>query len=173
MWNLDRRRWEKGASASEMEAFIFLFCWSANVLKGKEKARREKLISKKRNHLYQTTQWSLFHPLVWYNWLAEASVYCIHQWRYGRLILCACSFTFLLPEIFLRGKLYFFFDSHLQMQFSSCIICEESTCVIMDKVFHSLSVFFYCCYVSVSVKRTTLERDHCSGSRCQWRRGHS
>lgn len=51
MWNLDRRRWEKGASASEMEAFIFLFCWSANALKGKgKKARREKLIPKKRNH---------------------------------------------------------------------------------------------------------------------------
>lgn len=50
MWNLDRRRWEKGASASEMEAFIFLFCWSANVLKGNEKTWREKLIWKKRNH---------------------------------------------------------------------------------------------------------------------------
>lgn len=26
-----------GGSASEMEAFIFLFCWSANVFNGKEK----------------------------------------------------------------------------------------------------------------------------------------
>lgn len=32
----------------------------------------------------------------------------IHQWRYGRPILCACGFTFLLPVLFLRGKLYLF-----------------------------------------------------------------
>lgn len=33
---------EGGGSASEMEAFIFLFCWSANVFKGKEKSKVRK-----------------------------------------------------------------------------------------------------------------------------------
>lgn len=40
MRNLDGGRWEKGVSASEMEAFIFLFCWSANVLKVKAKKKK-------------------------------------------------------------------------------------------------------------------------------------
>lgn len=73
-----------------------------------------------------------------------------------------------------EGKLNLVFDSHLQMcLFSPCIIQDESWCVITDNIFHSLSVFFYCCCVSLSVKRTTLERHHCLDLRCQWRRGRS
>lgn len=52
MWNRDWRRWEKreggGGLASKVKAFIFLFCWSANVFKDEQKARWEKVISWKR-----------------------------------------------------------------------------------------------------------------------------
>lgn len=44
-------------------------CWE-------DKARQEKLREIISN---QTTQWSLFHLLVWYNWPSPASCYCIHQ----------------------------------------------------------------------------------------------
>lgn len=90
-----------------------------------------------------------------------------------KIVLMRLWFHVSAPRALFERKTLFICDSHLQMHFSSCTVSEESTCVIMDKVFHSLSVFFYCCYVSVSVKRTTLERDYCSWSRCQWRRGHS
>lgn len=65
MRNLDGRRWERGASASEMEAFIFLFCWSANVLKveGEEKKpqRNESWAQRGRIISYRATQWRIFH----------------------------------------------------------------------------------------------------------------
>lgn len=65
MRNPDGRRWEKGASASEMEAFIFLFCWSANVLKveGEEKKpqRNERWAQRGRIISYRATQWRIFH----------------------------------------------------------------------------------------------------------------
>lgn len=75
----------------------------------KGKKHSEKSWSRRREIiLYQTTRLSLFHPLVWYKWQFWASVYCNHQWRYGRLILCAYGFACLLPELFLWGKLYLF-----------------------------------------------------------------
>lgn len=37
-----------GVGCAEIETFIFFFCWSAVLFKGKEK---QKLISKERNHL--------------------------------------------------------------------------------------------------------------------------
>lgn len=142
--------------------------------KERKKARREKLISKKGNHFIPDHAVKPISPCG----LVQVAIlgYCLlHSsvkiWKSD--LMCLWLHTS-APSTFSQKKTLFIFDiCHLQMHFSSCIICKESTCVIMDKVFHSLSVFFYCCYVSVSVKRTTLERDHCPGLRCQWRRGHS
>ena len=152
-----------------MEAFIFFFCWSANVLKGKSKARKADLKEEKLFHTRpyseaSSTLWSGatgYHRLLFIAFISEDME--------DQSVPVASHFCL---RLFLRGKL-FILDSHLQMHLSSCIIREEITCMIMDKVFHSLSVFLYCCCVSVSVKRTNLERDHCSGSRCQGRQGHS
>lgn len=129
---------------------------------GRKGASGEKLIVKERNHF--TAGHVAAKPISPFG-LAQAvmlGLCLLHSsvkiWKSDH----SFRFTFLLPA-----------HSHLQMHFSPSVICDESSCVITDKVFHSLSVFLHCCYVSVSVKRTTPERGHCSGSRCQWRRGHS
>lgn len=171
MWNLDRRRWEKGASASEMEAFIFLFCWSANALKGKEKSTARKADLEEEKSFYTRPHDEAYFTL-WSGTSGNSGLLFIaiisgdmEDWSYAPMASHVCS-----PNSFSEENSIYFWQSFTD--FSSCIICEESTCVIMDKVFHCLSVFFHCCHVSVSVKKTTLERDHCSDSRCQWRRGH-
>lgn len=163
MWNLDRRRWEKGALASEMEAFIFLFCWSANALNatGKSKVREADL---KEEKSFYTRAHSEAYFTLWY---CLSSVYCNHHRGYRRPVPFLCDCTFSRRK---KTQLVFIEVSHLQAQCSSCIICKESTCVITDKVFHSLRVFIYCCYVT---KKVSPERGHCSGLRCQRRQGHS
>lgn len=142
---------------------------------GGKGASREKLIVKERNHF--TADHVAVKPISPFGLVQVVmlSLCLLHSsvkiWKsdhsFRPVASCFCS-----QHSFSEGKTLFIFDSHLQMHFSLCVICDESPCVITDKVFHSLSVFLHCCYVSVSVKRTTPERGHCSGSRCQWRRGY-
>lgn len=71
--------------------------------------------------LYQTTVISPFGQV------AMVGFSLLHQWRYGRPILWACSFIFLLPVLSWR-KTLFIFDSHLQMHFSLCHLWWKHMC---------------------------------------------
>lgn len=120
-----------GWSASEMEAFIFPFCWSANVLKEKEKKKRqaEKSWSGGRGIvLYQTTRWSLFHPLVWLKQLSWAAVYCIHQWRNGRAIICGLASDFCSRSSFWEENSIYIWQSFTDTLFSVCQLWWKPVC---------------------------------------------
>lgn len=124
MWNLDRRRWEKGASASEMEAFIFPFLL---VSKCAQKERgwgvsRENLIVKERNHftadhvaVKPISPFGLVQVVMLGLCLLHSSVKIWksdHSFRPVASRFCSC-------RSFSEGKTLFIFDSHLQMHFFS------------------------------------------------------
>lgn len=155
MWNLDRRRWEKGASACEMETFIFLFCWSANVLKGKEKAGWEKLILKKRNHFIPEHTAKPISPLRLVQLAIQGCCLLHSSPRIWKTDLICLWLHFSAPRCcFSRGILHF----RQSMQFSSCIICEEGTCAIMDNVFDSLYLLLLLSRQGVSEENDSWKR---------------
>lgn len=61
--------------------------------------------------LLQITRQILFHPLLWYEWICQACVYCIHQWRHGRLIMCwwlrISAFILLRGKVLVLGKVIY------------------------------------------------------------------
>ena len=70
----------------------------------KRKKQGEKSWSRRRGIiLYQTTRWSLFHPLVWYKWLSSASVIAfisedMEDWSYVPVASHSCSQSSFLEE---------------------------------------------------------------------------
>lgn len=70
-------------------------------------------------------------------------------------------------------KLYLFLTVIYRCTLLRVSSVMKASCVITDKVFHSLSVSVHCGRVGMSAERTTPERGHCSAARCQRRRGPS
>lgn len=125
MRNLDGRRWEKGASASEMEAFIFLFCWSANVLKveGEEKKQRnESWAQRGRIISYWPTRWRIFYPWSVPSGYTEPLFIAFIGEDMKELSYAPVNSHFCSQCLLREGKLNLFFDSHLHMHlfFSLC-----------------------------------------------------
>lgn len=136
----------------------------------KGKARWGKLISKKRNHFIADHTVKHISPLG----LVQAA--------YPKLLV-----ILFYSSVKVWTSVDLHFCSWFLLKESWYILKAISTCFILylwkthGRVlrvffffsFHFSSVFFSCWYVSVSVKRATFEREHCSDLRCQWRRGHS
>lgn len=168
MWNLDGRRWEWWRGGGWNGSIHLPFLLVSKCVQRKGKARWGKLISKRRNHFIADHTGKHISPLG----LVQAA--------YPKLLVIlfisegmnVCGFTLLLL-IFVKGILI-----HFKQPFplaSSCIFGKhvDEFYEFFFFSFHFSSVVFSCWYVSVSVKRATFEREHCSGLRCQWRRGHS
>lgn len=179
MRNLDGRRWEKEASASEMEAFIFLFllvskCAQSRRLRKKKPNAMKAELQKEESFQTRPHSKEYFTPALFLVAILNLSLlhlsvkiwksYLMHPWFHVSAP-SACSKR--------ENSIYFLTVIYTCTFFSLCVIRDERMCVITDNIFHSLSVFFYCCCVSLSVKRTALERHHCLDLRCQWRRGRS
>lgn len=123
---------------------------------------------------YWPTRWRIFYPWSVPSGYTEPLFIAFIGEDMKELSYAPMNSHFCSQCLLWEGKLNLFFDTHLHMHlFSPCVIRDERTCVITDNIFQSLSVFFYCCCVSLSVKRTALERHHCLDLRCQWRRGRS
>lgn len=142
------------------------FLLVSKCVQSKGKARWGKLISKKRNHFIADHTGKHISPLG----LVQAAYPKLQVILFISEGMNVCGFTLLLL-VFVKGILiHFKSHSHLLHPVSL-----ENTWTSFTSFFsfHFSSVVFSCWYVSVSVKRATFEREHCSGLRCQWRRGHS
>lgn len=147
MWNLDRRRWEKGASASEMEAFIFLFCWSANVLRGKGKNLERKADLEEEKSFYTGPQSEAYFTL-WSGTTGSPRLLFIafisedmEDWSQVSVAshFCPCSFFFGEVSIYFRRSctdavffLYHLWKTHMSDHGQGLPLLVSSSIVAMS-----------------------------------------
>lgn len=135
----------------------------------KKTQRNESWAQSRRVVSYRATQWRIFYSWSVSSGYTEPLFIAFIREDMKELFYAPVNSHFCSQCLLQEGKL-FIWQSFTHAPFFS-VIQDESTCVITDNIFHSLSVVFYCCCVSLSVKRTALERHHCLDLRCQWRRG--